>query len=76
MAKVDIVFQPNIFQSNAYQDNTWGLNAFQRGTYQSNVFDTIQTLLKVINETLASTENTNKLRVCKEILRKILSLNL
>ena len=62
MAKVGIVFQPNIFQSNAYQDNTWGLNAFQRGTFQSNVFDTIQTLLKVINETLASTENTNKLR--------------
>ena len=66
MAKVSQVFQDE-FQSNAFQ-KAWGDITYDRGIFQPNVFDVLQAIVKLVNESYGITESRETVRVLVKAL--------
>ena len=61
MAKVSQVFQ-DTFQTNVFQ-KAWGDVVFDRNVFQPNVFDVVQAIVKLVNESYGITESKETARV-------------
>ena len=64
MAKVSQVFQ-DTFQTNVFQ-KAWGYVVFDRNVFQPNVFDVVQAIVKLVNESYGITESKETARGARQ----------